>query len=335
MLNLILILIFLITVFLFNKYNDKLSIKLKLIDIPNKRKIHKKPIPLTGGILFFILLIEVIILHSFFQDYEFQLTKLLLFCSIFVLGLIDDLKDIDANLKLFCLFLIVFLFLLFSIDFQINLIKLSFITSEYSLGNFGLFFTILCILLLINALNMSDGINGLFLGYSIIYFLFLYFSYEMQNIYLILIITILIICFIFNVFNKFFLGDNGVYLVSILLSLELISAYKTDLSNLKNADEIFLLLMMPGLDMLRLFCQRIKNKINPFKADNNHLHHLISKNIDKTSTLLVCLSLSIIPIFLFKFGIMSILNSIITGLFFYFLILLFFLNKTNNFQDEK
>ena len=107
MLNLILI--FLITVFLFNKYNDKLSIKLKLIDIPNKRKIHKKPIPLTGGILFFILLIEVIILHSFFQDYEFQLVEFLLFCSIFVLGLIDDLKDIDANLKLFCLFLIVFL----------------------------------------------------------------------------------------------------------------------------------------------------------------------------------------------------------------------------------
>ena len=53
------------------------------------------------------------------------------------------------------------------------------------------------------------------------------------------------------------MGDSGVFLLSSIFSLLLIKAYKSDLSNIKSIEEIFILLMIPGLDMFRLFIERI------------------------------------------------------------------------------
>ena len=54
-----------------------------------------------------------------------------------------------------------------------------------------------------------------------------------------------------------------------------------DLHNINQkitADEIFVLMMLPGLDMTRLFVQRLLNKKNPFIRDRNHFHHLLHDN---------------------------------------------------------
>ena len=45
-----------------------------------------------------------------------------------------------------------------------------------------------------------------------------------------------------------------------------------------SAEKIFVLLIIPGLDMFRLFITRINNRKNPFSADRNHLHHLLLNN---------------------------------------------------------
>ena len=67
-------------------------------------------------------------------------------------------------------------------------------------------------------------------------------------------------------------------------------------TNKISLEKIFILFMIPGLDMFRLFLERIFNKKNPFSPDNKHLHHYLIKNFDLKKTLLIYLLLIIIPI---------------------------------------
>ena len=77
---------------------------------------------------------------------------------------------------------------------------------------------------------------------------------------------------IFNYKDKMFLGNTGTLLISTIISLLFILSYK---ENKFFADEIVLFLIFPGLDMLRLFINRLMKNKNPFSADSNHLHHLM------------------------------------------------------------
>ena len=63
-------LFFSITIFLFIRYNQALSFKFRLLDIPNERKKHKSPTPLSGGFLFLILFLESILIISFYKIEE-------------------------------------------------------------------------------------------------------------------------------------------------------------------------------------------------------------------------------------------------------------------------
>ena len=49
------------------------------------------------------------------------------------------------------------------------------------------------------------------------------------------------------------------------------------------SEEIFLLMMIPGIDMFRLFVERIARKKNPFKGDRNHLHHILLNSFSEKS----------------------------------------------------
>ena len=62
-------------------------------------------------------------------------------------------------------------------------------------------------------------------------------------------------------------------------------------------------MMIPGLDMVRLFFQRILKNKNPLKADNNHLHHLLLKKFSLKKTIIVNFVLMILPILLMILGI--------------------------------
>ena len=101
------------------------------------------------------------------------------------------------------------------------------------------------------------------------------------------------------------MGDSGVFLLSSIFSLLLIKAYKSDLSNIKSIEEIFILLMIPGLDMFRLFIERILRKNHPFKPDRNHFHHLLLKRFNDRKTLLIYLLIVLIGPFLFQLKILN------------------------------
>ena len=54
-----------------------------------------------------------------------------------------------------------------------------------------------------------------------------------------------------------------------------ISAYNNNTS--VTSDEIVILMLIPGMDLLRLFFQRIINNLSPLKGDREHIHHYLLK----------------------------------------------------------
>ena len=63
-------------------------------------------------------------------------------------------------------------------------------------------------------------------------------------------------------------------------------------------DEIFILMLLPGIDMLRLFVQRIYNRKNPFLGDREHLHHYFLLVYGYKKTICIITLISIFPTFL-------------------------------------
>ena len=119
---------------------------------------------------------------------------------------------------------------------------------------------------------------------------------------------------------RIFLGDSGNYLISTCIAIILLKE-NSQQPTLYYAEEIFLLLIIPGLDMLRLFIVRISNKKNPFKGDHNHLHHKLFYKVGNFNTILIYLMLINLPIYIFFFTEDFLLSLIFTSVMIYFILL--------------
>ena len=84
-----------------------------------------------------------------------------------------------------------------------------------------------------------------------------------MNIFYLLTIILIFFILILNLRNKLFLGDNWIFLLSIITSISLILEHNIN-RNIIYADEIFFLLLFPGLDLVRLTVIRIAKNKNPF-----------------------------------------------------------------------
>ncbi len=304
---------FLSIIFFIN--SKKIANIFNLYDIPNERKIHTKPIPLVGGLIILFIISIFYILSNLFNNFESYNSNIVILSLyiISIFGVVDDKLEINPNFKL--LFFIFFFLVYFYVNNYLVIYTLRFSSFPYEmdLGYFGILFTIFCSLLLINAINMSDGINGLSALIQIIIFSFLiYFNYRNINLtnsqsvfsdyffkFAFFYISILLIFLIFNLYNKVFLGDGGTFLISFILINSLLFNYK----NLEffYPENILMLLWIPGLDMLRVFVLRIRKKRNPFYPDQNHFHHILKKIYNKNfyclvyySTLLIVSNITVI-----------------------------------------
>ena len=268
----LLILIFLIH-FALDKYKTKIFNNY-FLDIPNVgRKIHKEPTYLIGGHFIFISY-SVFLLFSFDYNLNHKFVFFFIFSCIFLIGILDDLKDLKPIVKLGLVLIIYLVLIHFDNDYLLE--KIYFETFDKNL-NFGIYsysVSILCVLLLINAINLIDGINGLAMMIFIIIYLYLhYFLNVAFNIFI--FIFYLFVCF--NIYKgKYFLGNSGSLLIGALIAFSTIKAYNSNFTDNNSAEDIFILFLIPGLDMLRLFTKRIIDKKNPFEGDNLHLHHLLS-----------------------------------------------------------
>ena len=289
----------------FSIYLKKKNIakKLGLVDIPDKKlKNHKKNTPIIGGILFAIITILILGFSIYAKNILFiKILLLSLTCSI--VGIIDDIYKIKANPKFFFTTLILLIFLTIFPELRIENIIFSdnFFIKNLNFENkliLSIAVTILCYQLLIHSFNMADGHDGIAPLMAITWLAYIYFVKNNFQ-FLVPVITSLLLFIYFNLKSKIFLGDSGNYFLSTLLGSLIIlnnNAYKNFL-----AEEIFILLMLPGIDMLRLFLTRIKNKKNPFIGDRRHLHHFLFERLNKEKTTLVYFLLFITPIFFFIF----------------------------------
>ena len=248
----------------FLKYNlliDKRKLK-------HKTYTSKASVPISGG---FIILISLYFGKS---DY-----LLIYFSSlIFILGIFSDLLIIKSSLKKFIIqFLVVIIFLYLS-KLNIHYTKIVFI--DFFLENkiFSLFFTLFCLLILINGSNFLDGVNTLVCGYYLLIILALMYVfsrniilYDIYNLYNLFIA--LFVIFIFNFFSKTYLGDSGVFLISFIIGYYLINIA----NEIKIISPYFIVVLLwyPAFENLFSIFRKYLTKSHPASPDNLHLHHLL------------------------------------------------------------
>ena len=273
-------------------------------DIPDDvRKYHKNRVPLLGGLIIYFNLFAFIIFSylDFFGNLIFQSKNEinLFFISVsllFILGFLDDKHNVSANKKLLIISIAIYLLTLTDSNIIISNLNFSFSESIIFLNIFSIPITILCFLLFINAYNMLDGINCQAAFYTI--FIFLNFILNKVNyVFFSNLIIILLFFSWFNFKNKMFLGNSGSLLLSYIIGFFFIKSY--NVNSTFYTDEIFLIMMIPGIELLRLAILRILNKKHPFKADRNHIHHIIISRKPLLFTFLVIQILLMLPFILF------------------------------------
>jgi len=283
-------------------FSDKLIRKFNVYDYPNSiRKFHKKKTSLLGGTIIFVNLLLFIFINLVFKESiisNIYFTSFIIGSTLFyLLGLLDDKKDLNSNLKFIIEILIIIFLLLVDKNLLIKKIYFSSLDISINLGNYSYIFTTLCILIFLNALNMYDGINLQAGSYSLIIVLCL-FLFSKNNLFLTIISLSLITFLYLNYKSKIFLGDSGTYLLGFIISYLIIYAAKeTNYSHL-SADKIFVLMMLPGLELIRLFAYRLRLKRHPFSSDRNHIHHILLEKLGYKNTIIFLIFSAILPILL-------------------------------------
>lgn len=289
----------------------KISGFLGIYDYPDKiRKIHSNKVPLIGGIIiyinFFLLLIFVIFVSNFFEEnlksffIKKSIFQNLFFISslIILMGISDDKKNLNANIKFIILLILTYLVLKLNNDLIIQSIFFNSINYEFHTHNYGIFLTILCFLLFINASNMYDGINLQLGPYFIFIFFIFIFKLDLFLFSIAFLIPLFTFCYL-NYSGKIFIGNSGAYFVSFIVAS--IFILQNNFTNKIAPEEIFLIMSIPGLDMFRLFIYRILKKRNPFSADKKHLHHYMIENFNIRVSQVCIFVINITPFCLYQF----------------------------------
>ena len=319
------IIIILLLQILISVITINISLYFKLLEQPTKRKLHEYPVPLTGGFIITISLLFVIFLtETQYNDLNNIFVYSFLVCIIIIF---DDLNKISSWTKIILQSIPVFLL----VNENIFLSDLGnyFLISSIELGSFSKIFTILCILLFINSVNYSDGLDSLVSLVSAIimssYYFYSKLIMQKEIDYLIYFIVILIV---FSFFNfgfikkyKIFLGDNGSNSIGFIIGFVAIFLYnKVGL----HPSLIIWPLAYFIFEFLAVNITRLLKKKKILQDGHDHIHYLIlkitsNKYIAICYILLINLFFSILGYFLYLIFIPDFLIIIFLIFFFIFL----------------
>lgn len=314
---------------------NKIAVYYNLYDLPDfKRKIHSKPIPLLGGFLIVLNLFLMLILNSFYENildkkfFTIPISHLYMYLTLlffFLLGFFDDKYQISPNKKL--LLMIIFIIFLIYFDETVLLTKInfSFINYKLSFGVYSYPLTILCFMLFINAFNMIDGMNGQAISYAIFIFFLFICNNILMNFSILLLISFLFYL-ILNFSNKTYLGDSGSLLIGFLIAYIFLKTNNISDGQIFYSDEIFLIMLIPGLELVRVAFTRIIKKQHPFSADSTHIHHMLIKNINFVKSYFTIQILLIFP-YIFYLVTKTFFISLCVSLAIYTLLIIFFNKK--------
>lgn len=318
--NLNFYLIFLSLIFFNLVLLKKIDFLIKFINVYDSpdfiRKRHIKSTPVVGGFIIYINLIAILIIDYFLTNFILQnffdvfgfFSFLLIFSFLFILGFYDDKYFLAASLKLFISSILIFILLYFNNELILNDLYFTSFKSNIFLSVYAIPVTILSILLFQNSINMFDGSDLQFANFSFICILFFLIKSNFNPFFLFLAVPFIFYWYLNK--NKYsFLGDGGALSLSFFFSIFFIKFYNTKL--VINCEDIVVLMLVPGIDMLRLFIYRIYKNKNPFTADENHIHHILFRIFKNNSivqiVIILMFVLSILIYYLFDNLIYSIL----------------------------
>ncbi len=267
-------------------------------DFPNGRKVHHCAVPRVGGLVFMPAMLVGLAVALFFYAEDGLEGVLSLRVSsvmvtvgaflVYIIGTVDDMVGMKANHK-FMVQLVAALLMPFCGLFINNFYGM-FGLYELPLW-FGYPFTVFVILLIVNSINLIDGIDGLASGLCIcilVAFVYLYLRMDITMIYAIGISALLgslAAFFCFNMWGnaekgtKTFMGDSGSLFLGYALAY-LSTKYATYNPSVQPYNESALLvsytlLIVPTFDAIRVSLFRLYRRRPVFGADKTHIHHVV------------------------------------------------------------
>jgi UDP-N-acetylmuramyl pentapeptide phosphotransferase/UDP-N-acetylglucosamine-1-phosphate transferase len=251
------------------------------LDTPKERSSHSNITPRIGGFGIYITLV----IFFFFTNYMHMPDFILYSFPIFVIGLYDDFNEISNKIKLLELFIISFFMTNYLLGYYSNTIL------------FIMFFIFLSIQIGFNFIDGLNGLSGLLAITTLIGLSFHFYKIEdFENVFHIYLIIAAIIGFLLlNIQGKIFLGDSGSMLIGFFI------AYFSFLLLSKNGITITKLILLNGIYLFDLYfvvIYRLLKKKNPFKADKNHIHHIIKRKLNTFKTVLVLLTINFLLIYI-------------------------------------
>ena len=247
-------------------------LKKKKLFLNFKGDIHQKfvssgSIPLSGGLI--LIFTSYYYLNLLYATYVF---------FIFLVGFLSDTKIMNSPKLRFIIQTLVVLGVIYFSSITVPQIKIIFLDQLLTNNIFRIFFTIFCVLIVVNGCNFIDGVNTSLIGYCLIVSSCLYYlnlnDVEMSTIIdFYNFIPVLLALFILNFFNKLYMGDGGSYFLGLLFSLYLINTYQIN----NNISPFFVvcLLWYPAFENLFSILRKKIFSRSPLDPDTKHLHQII------------------------------------------------------------
>ena len=296
-----------------------IAFRKNLFDTPDPRKIHKTEIPRLGGIAFFpsIMLVFFLLygfgtmsgdnslihhLYTNLQSISFISAGAIL---LYLTGMADDLVGVKYRAK----FIVQTLSAALIITGVIEINDMHRFAGIMHLPEFvSIPLTILLIVFIINAINLIDGIDGLASGLSAIACVFFAFVFIKTELYLFSALAVatlgtLVPFFLYNVFGnpqkhrKIFMGDTGALTIGLLLGVMSIRICQIEIipGNYNVAVIAFAPLLIPCLDVVRVYLHRIKAHRNPLLPDKTHIHHkLLALGMKQRAAMMTIIGCSVL-----------------------------------------
>ena len=271
-----------------------------LVDTPSPRKTHNGAIPVIGG-----LAIGISFLLASLAQYpvEKDLLPLIVCCLVILFtGLFDDMRESSARSKFFGQIIAAVLMTSWANLYLTDLGNL-WGAGNVVLMNWGIPFTLFCVIGLINAMNMIDGLDGLAGGIAVIAAVWLgvaaAIALPFKDASLLFILAVAIAGFlVFNLRHSrrqhasVFLGDAGSMFLGFVLVWFAVDVTQTAPSDFYPISAVWIL-GVPIIDTVYLIVRRIVLSRNPFAPDRRHIHHtLIFMGLSETHTLWLLLGKS-------------------------------------------
>ena len=221
--------------------------------------------------------------------------------ACFALGLIDDLRSIDAKLKF--IFQILIAIFAHESGFRIDHVIVPLLEWDLNLGNYSLILTIIWFVSIINLINLIDGLDGLAGGIGFMLMILLVILSIEKGIgistFLSLGVAGAILGFLIHNFPpaRVYMGDSGAYTIGFVIAA-------LSLMNFQKGAVIAALLgpmmalALPILDVMFAIIRRGIQGLPLFRPDKSHIHHqLMRKGLSHKNTVLILYGISLIALF--------------------------------------